>query len=93
MQALLRDVVSTSAVPGEQYITNAQTGHIVTRLPGLGLFYTEHVDLQRSPTVLTAFIKRMGALPEVAVLLTVRQVSSCHLSTMAPAAAGAASVA
>ena len=79
MQALLRDVVSTNAVPGERYITNAETGHILTRLPGLGLFYTEHVDLQRSPTVLTAFIKRMGALPEVAVLLTVRQVSNLHL--------------
>ncbi len=55
---------------------NVQAGYDLTRLPGLGLFYSEQNDEHHCPTVLAKFVRRLNALPQLSVIVTVRNVSS-----------------
>ena len=52
----------------------------VLRLPVVGMFYTERGDLY-APTALRMFVSRMGAIPNVCVLVTIRQVCLRKCST------------
>ena len=56
--------------------SNVQAGFDLTRLPGIGLFYSEHSDERHCPTVLAKFVRRLNALPQLSVIVTVRNVSS-----------------
>ena len=53
---------------------NVQAGYDLTRLPGLGLFYSEQNDERHCPTVLAKFVRRLNALPQLSVIVTVRNV-------------------
>lgn len=60
---------------------NVQAGYDLTLLPGLGLFYSEQNDEHHCPTVLAKFVRRLNALPQLSVIVTVRNVSSSLLRT------------
>ncbi|DBA81139.1 TPA: Potassium transporter, variant 3 [Trebouxia sp. C0005] len=59
---------------------NVQAGYDLTRLPGLGLFYSEQNDERHCPTVLAKFVRRLNALPELSAIVTVRSVPVSSVS-------------
>ena len=54
----------------------------VLRLPGVGMFYTERMGDLYAPTALRMFVSRMGAIPDVCVLVTIRQVCPMEMAKM-----------
>lgn len=60
---------------------NVQAGYDLTRLAGLGLFHSEQNDEHHCPTVLAKFVRCLNALPQLSVIVTVRNVSSSLLCT------------
>ncbi|DBB14587.1 hypothetical protein WJX82_006291 [Trebouxia sp. C0006] len=59
---------------------NVQAGYDLTLLPGLGLFYSEQNDEHHCPTVLAKFVRRLNALPQLSVIVTVRNVPVSSVS-------------
>ena len=53
---------------------NVQAGYDLTILPGLGLFYSEQRDDSHCPVVLSNFVRRLNAHPQLCVIVTVRNV-------------------